>query len=903
MRILITICLAAFLWHDGFTKAQEPESYRAQTNNELRLQATETQTFRLLLVDYAMAYPEENAGVVLVFMEAGFEVDVRPYYPAMVERDASTYDAIVLMGGGDPGMSNQEVDLAINYVSRGKALILAVPSDGTYGNRRRTNPGVHDRYQFNTLLNRLNISLYAVNADHELSPVLNPVVQFEPATDHPVSQYLDKAVVARAGTRVLVGSGAEPLLVEPEALEPAEEVVPEPEEEPEYRIVRRTLRIQPADAIAGEDIELLLRGDRELRAQLYYRTRERPSPVDWETSRFKGKVEGVSETSDTLKVRLSGNRWGSEYALVDVPVGVIAAAFADREIREEIQSAADLESMRGDEETFGRMAVAAAGRTDRLNKGFVVVVDRDILTGLDRSRPPMGIGPADSQSLARFLNGLARYARSLVEEPQAWSPEHDYPVAQLPGNQKPDIQINNISVLTKLPERVQEAQSVSLTVSQSGSDPDEIVVALPPPEVIEIPGDSDSSEVVIVMSEVDVKADVVGSGATQRPITIKIAGEPGDVEIPVGDATVTIRIAASGESAVTSGADADAPLRGVWDFVLRRHEHIGSLAELLPNIGMDFLWTVAPAAGYTGGASLAGGVRFESWALPISNRLGGTSTDWYTGLSAAGAVDGDFEDALDARGDRVGLPSRFDMAYLNRDLFEPSRVIARHSRGQSALKGIVHDWEPRINRLFDAYAMTDAFDDLHFRYFTRHLVQTGLYHGEEFKSLMGLDRDERFEWLQKSGHLETYFSLQESNAERLGILYRQTLDEINPGLLHGAFVRSLRPNWYHLGFWRGAGTPDRPFLVFSYERPPAWYAQFLSNRGISARVIPVGLLGLLGGEEADDLLDRASDSGGYALERGIWLVTDPPEEAGLNAPTEDLTRDALLEAIRKANGE
>ena len=68
-------------------------------------------------------------------------------------------------------------------------------------------------------------------------------------------------------------------------------------------------------------------------------------------------------------------------------------------------------------------------------------------------------------------------------------------------------------------------------------------------------------------------------------------------------------------------------------------------------------------------------------------------------------------------------------------------------------------------------------------------------------------------------------------------------------------------------------------------------------------MIPVGLLGLLGDEEADDLLDKASDSGGYALERGLWLVTDPPEEAGLNAPAEGLTRDALLEAIRKANGE
>ena len=150
MRILISIFLFTSHWAIGLSTAQEADA-QATTVQEI-----DTPTPRLLLVDYAMAYPDENAGVVRVFMEAGFEVDVRPFYPAMVERDASTYDAIVLMGGGDLGMSNQEVDLAINYVSRGKVLILAVPSDGPYGEGRRTNPGAHDRYQFNTLLNRLN---------------------------------------------------------------------------------------------------------------------------------------------------------------------------------------------------------------------------------------------------------------------------------------------------------------------------------------------------------------------------------------------------------------------------------------------------------------------------------------------------------------------------------------------------------------------------------------------------------------------------------------------------------------------------------------------------------------------------------------------------------------------------
>ncbi len=797
--------------------------------------AQQNATPRLLVIDYAMAYAAENTRVIRAFTEAGFDVDYRPYYPAMVERDAGSYDVILLLGGGDPGMSIQEVDLAINFVSRGKVLVLAMPADGPYGERRKVNPGVHDRYQFNEVLARLNINLHALNADHEASPVLNPVVFFEPASGHPVARSLDGTVAARAGTRLLVGAGAMPLLVEPEV--PGEELekAPAPEEEPEYRIVRRTLRVQPADAIAGEDVELLLRGNQDLRASLFYRNRERPVPSDWTTARFKGRVEGVSDAKDTLTVRMPGNRWGSEYALVGVPVEVIAAVFADRENREEIRAEEDIESMQDDEETYGRMAVAAAGRTGRLNKGFVVAVDRQVLTGPGRPLPPLGIGPVDPglEALGGFLDGLARYVRALADSPGEWSPDHDYPTAQMPGNRKPDISLNNISILTVVPERV---RVIGRAASGTGAG--------------------------------------VGSNA--------------------------------GSSAGLASGTADVvPLRGVWDFVARRHEHAAELAGMLSGLGMDFLWTVAPAASYTGGTAMTGDVRFESWALPILSRLGSTPTAWYAGISAPREreITGDYAAALDARGDPVGLPSRLDMAYLNRHLFEPARAIARYSRGQGPLKAIVHDWEPHITRTFDAYAPTDAFDDLHFRYFIRHLVRNGLYHGEEFKSLMGLARENRFEWLLKSGYLETYIRLQETNAERLGTLYRQSMDEINPGLRHGAFVRSPRPNWFHLGFWRGAGTPERPFLVFSYERPPPWYARFLRDRGISARVIPVGLLGLMGDADMADLLRMASERRGFALERGIWLVADPGEESGLNTPPEGMTREALQEVIRKVGGE
>lgn len=827
--------------------AQREESTGQEASTRHEASSRQDGNARLLVVDYAMAYPVEHAGMVRAFSEAGFDVDYRPYYPAMVERDARDYDVIVLLGGGDPGMSIQEVDLAINFVSRGRVLVLAMPSDGSYGEGRKVNPGVHDRYQFNEVLARLDINLHALNADHETGPVLNPVMRFEWAAAHPDGRGLGGSVAARAGTRLLMGDDAEPLLVEPEGPPSGDEIDKEPAPEPEYRVVRRTLRIPPTGAVPGEEVELLLRGDRELRPSLYYRNRERSVPVDWTTARFSGRVEVVSDAKDTLTVRMPGNRWGSEYALVGVPVGVIAAAFADREIREEIRSASDLASMRDDEETFGRLGVAAAGRTGRLDEGFVLAVDRQVLSGPDRALPPLGIptgaagpdGPAgreEPKGLREFLGGFARYVRALVDSPGDWSPDHAYATAQMPGNRKPDISLNNVSVGAVLPERVR-----------------------------------------VVLSAATGTGDGGGADSVSEPA----AGAEPDI-------------------AEASGAADAVPLRGVWDFVARRHEHVSDLAGMLPGLGMDFLWTVATAASYTGGTVATGDVRFESWALPILNRLGGTSTAWYAGVSAPrnGEISGDYEAARDARGDAVGLPSRLDMAYLNRHLFEPARAIARHSRGQRALKAIVHDWEPHITRPAEAYTATDAFDDLHFRYFVRHLVRHGLYHGDEFRSLMGLGREDRFEWLLKSGYLETYIQLQEANAERLGVLYRQSMDEINSVLRHGAFVRSLRPNWFRLGFWRGAGTPERPFLVFSYERPPDWYAGFLRDQGVSARVIPVGLLGLMGGEDLQDLLRKAADQGGYALERGLWLVADPGEESGLNSPPAGMTREALLDAVR-----
>jgi hypothetical protein len=777
---------------------------------------------KLLVIDYAMGYPEQNTGVMSVFTEAGFEVHYRPYYPAMTGWDVLTYDVIVLMGGGDPGMSLFETELAISFVARGKVLILATPADSEYGGDRKVNPGIHDRFMFNRLMNRLNIRLYAVGKTNDTSVALSPVVSFEPAPDHIVGQGLVGAVSVRASTRILVGAYAEPLLVEPEMDEAPVATETTITEDPEVKMVRRRIRVQASEAISDEEVELLLRGPQQLRAWLYYKNRAQPTPTDWTPSEFNGRV--VRATPDTITVRVPGNRWGSEYGLVRVPVPVVAVTFVKREVPEDIESDEDLASLLASSDDVGRLAVAAVGRTDRLQKGFVVAVDRHLLNTLSRPMPPIGITPltrVDQARLADFLVRLGRYIRTtLLEQPDTWSPEHPFPVPRIPGIQKPKFRISETPVLSTLPERV------------------------------------------TVLSNLKHPADLM---------------RPPDAGMPTE------------------------PLHGIWDYVFRQDDRITSLVTSLSDLGLNFLWTVAPVASYDPGSPSAQSMSLDTWGQSIADTLDGSSVAWYAGLSIPEDMQDVYQEAVDTHGDPIGLPSWFDMSYLKRYWFDPSRTIARYSQDHPALKGIIHDWDAHINRAARSYNRTDAFEDTHFLYFVRYLAKNGFYRGDDFNTMKRLERKDRFEWLMKSGYLETYYQILESNAERLGRLYRQAMDEINPALHHGAFIRTLEPSWFQIGFWRGVGTPERPFIVLTYERPPDWYNKFLRDRGVSVRLVPIGLLGLLNEENVTDVLQTAAGQGSYGLERGIWLVADPESELDLSSPPESLPRTLLMDSIREAN--
>ncbi|SVC94861.1 uncharacterized protein METZ01_LOCUS347715, partial [marine metagenome] len=283
---------------------------------------------------------------------------------------------------------------------------------------------------------------------------------------HETAQGLYGPLRLRADTSVLVGDDVLPLLLEPESDEKTGMSAEAEPEERQVKMVRRRVRVMPENALPDEEIELLLRGMNRLRPQLHYRSGREPVPVEWNTEEFRGRVMAVNR--DTVTVRVAGNRWGSEYAVVEVPSSVVAIAFVRREMPEEIDPTEGEEDVTLSE--TGRMAVVAVGRGDRINKGFVAVADRRLLNTLSGPITPVSLVAADLPDparTARFLTQTARYLRALTANPENWSPENPHPKARIPGLREPKFSINTIEILPRLPNRV--------TVTTNRSTPSDLL--------------------------------------------------------------------------------------------------------------------------------------------------------------------------------------------------------------------------------------------------------------------------------------------------------------------------------------------------------------------------------------------------------------------------------------------
>jgi hypothetical protein len=99
------------------------------------LAACEPQTRRLLLLDEALTREAALEATARPWLDAGYQVDYRRFYPHLTWRDLDTYRAVMVLGGRRPGMASDALDVGdlsmlTEWTLRGGVVILGYPPAG-----------------------------------------------------------------------------------------------------------------------------------------------------------------------------------------------------------------------------------------------------------------------------------------------------------------------------------------------------------------------------------------------------------------------------------------------------------------------------------------------------------------------------------------------------------------------------------------------------------------------------------------------------------------------------------------------------------------------------------------------------------------------------------------------------
>lgn len=166
-----------------------------------------TDTRRLLILDYALATPEINEGVAVPYLQSGWEVEYRPYFPNLTRTDPDDYQAIALLAGRTPAfpsglMSEHEVPLAVEFVRNGGLLILGPNLDG--------GEGANERCLFNRILGNLGVAIRICNDQvtddiHQYTATLFDRALYRTTPDHPVCLGVKPVLAMERSTSLLAG--------------------------------------------------------------------------------------------------------------------------------------------------------------------------------------------------------------------------------------------------------------------------------------------------------------------------------------------------------------------------------------------------------------------------------------------------------------------------------------------------------------------------------------------------------------------------------------------------------------------------------------------------------------------------------------------------------------------------
>jgi hypothetical protein len=328
-------------------------------------------------------------------------------------------------------------------------------------------------------------------------------------------------------------------------------------------------------------------------------------------------------------------------------------------------------------------------------------------------------------------------------------------------------------------------------------------------------------------------------------------------------------------------------IRSGWAHIDKEPEELQRLAQGLQASAMNALWGVAfPQLLLRHRGNREARARLLTAWEAVGKGLKGSPVRWFMGMEYPGryAAMEAMPRAMGAEGRGWDIPSPWDHETWRREVIRSATLAAQWARGYRAVAGIVLDLEMYGRRpLF--FSQGVDFGDGPFRAFLEDRSEEESEEGE------GLRPEARFPWLRDKGLLADYYAFLERRAEALGRELRLAVREVHPDLIVGCYAAGILHRWFYRGLWRGLSEPDRPVILFTFQRDADLDLTALHEAGVHAIHVRGLLMGQMEPEEYRPLFaDALARHGGYWLNRLTSLVARQgfyPNEAPRGMSQED----------------
>ena len=339
-------------------------------------------------------------------------------------------------------------------------------------------------------------------------------------------------------------------------------------------------------------------------------------------------------------------------------------------------------------------------------------------------------------------------------------------------------------------------------------------------------------------------------------------------------------------------------IRAGWAYITKDEAHIDRLTRAFKENGLNMLWGVGEPQRFTkrGTPKSEQKKTRQQWNW-VAQRLDGSSVRWFIGLNYADSKD-DPSRAYGAQGQTVQAPSPLSRRFWEREMLIPLTVSAQYALNHPCVAGLIIDLELYGNEPTYNYYMGYGYGDLCYRVFLENV--RGTIDEEVRQQLSTLDLKDRFDALRERGLLRLYYSVLESEVERMGRRIRERVHAIHPGLILGAYIFTMPTNWFAHALLRGLSTPEHPILLLTFHLKTHRTIEQLRARGIYAYHASAALMGMFEVNEYRKVFANA-----FAHNHGYWLnrATSLADTEGYSVLecTPRASKSEVLSAIKDAN--